>query len=666
MSLVLVLWGCCALAISGLPGLFLDRKRQASQMLATFFMVLGAAVGLTGAVLILISGEVETLDGPWFLPWGKCALRLDVLAAFFLVPVFLVPALGSIFGQEYWRQSEHPENGRKLRLFYGLLASSMGMVALARDGVLFLIAWEVMAVSAYFLATTEDEDPEACRSGWIYLVATHLGTACLISLFTFIRRSTGSTALDPIADGCLTPQGISIVFVLSVLGFGFKAGLMPLHVWLPGAHANAPSHVSAVLSGVMLKMGIYGIVRMTGLLPRLETWHGGLMLTVGAVSAVFGVALALGQSDLKRVLAYSSIENVGIITMGLGLAFIGQARHRGDWVVLGIAGALLHVWNHSLFKPLLFFNAGVVIHATGTREFHRLGGLARKMPRALILFVIGAGAICALPGLNGFVSEWLIYSGLFRTLGPTSPISDTPWPLAALAGPALAMVGALSVGCFVGLLGSTFLGSARTESGGHAHDPGVLMQMPMFVLAFGCASVGLFPFPLLSLLERVAGSWGSGASRVAPSLGEMVPVGWISAFAGGFVIFSLLLTLIYLRFWRRGSTPATVTWDCGFAAPAARMQYTPSSFTGFIADLFRWSLWPKIRRPQITGLFPGPTTFKIHQPDPLLDRGILPATQWTARLLSRLRLFQQGQIQIYMLYSLAILILLFWWGRNGR
>lgn len=666
MNLTLVLWGCGAAALSGVPGLLMDRRRGIGQTLATILMALGAAAGLGGAAGVLLSGEVLDGEGAWFLPWGNNSLRLDPLAAFFLVPVFLIPALGSLYGQEYWRQSEHPGSGRKLRFFYGLLASSMVLVVLARDSVLFLIAWEIMALSAYFLATTEDEDSSTCRAGWIYLVATHLGTLCLISLFAFLRGKTGTTGLVPIAGEGISPAETSAVFVLMLLGFGFKAGLMPLHVWLPGAHASAPSHVSAVMSGVMLKMGIYGIVRMTGLLPRLEPWHGGLLLAAGTVSAVLGVALALAQSDLKRLLAYSSIENVGIIAMGLGLALLGRAFDRPDWMALGLCGALLHVWNHSLFKSLLFFGAGVVIHAAHTRDVNQMGGLAGKMPRVAALFVIGAGAICALPGLNGFVSEWLIYSGLMRTLGAGPGASGTALPLAALCVPALALTGALAVGCFVGLLGSTFLGASRSGKESQAREPGRCIRAPMVLLALGCAAVGLFPMPFLGLLQGVILHWARWPAGAPPGLGDLAPVGWIGLFAGAIALLALLFAAGYRRLRRRERVERSVTWDCGYAAPGARMQYTPSSFTAWIADLFGWALWPRVHRTQVSGLFPKSAAFKRGQPDPLLDRLLLPLLHGAARLLPRLRLLQQGSIQVYMLYSLAAVLALFWWGRNGR
>ena len=371
-------------------------------------------MGLCGVVMSLMSATVPTLRLPWFLPWGQFSVTIDSISILFLVPVFVVPAMGSIYGLGYWKQSEHPSNGHQLGLFYGLLAGSMAVVCIARDAALFLIAWEVMAIAAYFAATVDDDNPEVCRAGWVYLVATHVGTLCLIAMFALWRHATGSFALEAVEG--MSAGYAGTIFVLALIGFGFKAGFIPLHVWLPGAHANAPSHVSAVMSGVMLKMGIYGIFRMTSLLPSTGWWWGGALLAIGAVTGIAGIAFAIGQNDLKRLLAYSSIENIGIITIGLGLAMFGRSHNRVDLVMLGVGGAMLHMWNHALFKSLLFFNAGAIIHAAHTRDMDQLGGLAKRMPRVMLLFAVGAVSICALPPLNGFVSEWLLYVGLFRTL----------------------------------------------------------------------------------------------------------------------------------------------------------------------------------------------------------------------------------------------------------
>ena len=286
------------------------------------------------------------------------------------------------------------------------------------------------------------------------------------------------------------PWSATAIFVLALVGFGLKAGIMPLHVWLPGAHANAPSHVSAIMSGVMIKMGIYGLVRVLVLLPTPPLAWGYVLLGLGVVSGVLGVAFAVGQHDLKRLLAYHSIENIGIIVIGLGLALIGRTLDRADWIVLGLGGALLHVWNHALFKSLLFLSAGSVIHATGTREIDRLGGLAKAMPRTSLAFLVGAVAICGLPPLNGFVSELLIYLGLFGTLGIGE---GGACPMAAFAAPALALIGGLAVACFVKVFGVVFLGTARSEDARHAHESAWSMLGPMGVLMGCCLFIGLFP-----------------------------------------------------------------------------------------------------------------------------------------------------------------------------
>ncbi|MFN3486785.1 MAG: proton-conducting transporter membrane subunit, partial [Planctomycetota bacterium] len=447
----LFVWALWAMAGRGAPG---GRGGGwgggGGRTLAAVLMGVGCVAGLAGAVGALRSGGRVELEMSWHLPWGAAAFLLDPLAAVFLVPVFLVPALGACYGREYGEAEGASLRGGFLRFFYGLLAASMGLVTVARDSVFFLMAWEIMALSAFFAITVEKkEDPAVSKAGWIYLAAAHLGTLCLVSLFTVLKKVSGSTLLASLPEG-VDASTVSVLFVLALVGFGCKAGFMPLHVWLPGAHANAPSHVSAVLSGVMLKMGVYGILRVAALLPGIQTWHGGVLLAAGGVSAVLGAALALSQSDLKRALAYSSIENLGIIAMGLGLALAGRASGRWEWTLLGLAGALLHVWNHSLFKSLLFMNAGAVVHAAHTRETAKLGGLGRAMPRTAVLFVIGAAGICALPGLNGFVSEWLLYAGLLRTLGAFGG----GWVPAALAAPALALVGALALACFVGLYGA--------------------------------------------------------------------------------------------------------------------------------------------------------------------------------------------------------------------
>src|SRR2546430_2373485 len=468
MTIGLLLISVMIVAISGCPALFISRRSMVGQRIATALNLLGSGVGIAALILHHIRPQLSAqLSGQWALPLGHFAVAIDDISLIFLIPIFLITALGSVYGQSYWNQRKHAANGRQLRLCWGLLAAAMAMVVLARDGVLFLMAWEIMALAAFFLVSTEQNKPRVREAGWIYLVAAHVGTLLLFAFFALLRNVTGSFDLWPAAHAALSPRMTSALFIVGATGFGLKAGIMPLHVWLPGAHANAPSHVSAILSGVLLKTGIYGLVRIAALVTLPPLWWGVALVMAGTMSAVLGIAFAAGQRDLKRLLAYSSIENVGIIVLGIGLATLGRSLGRPDWVVIGFAAAMLHVLNHSLFKPLLFMGAGGVLHAAHTREIDLLGGLRKRKPRTFVLFLIGAIAIAGLPPLNGFISEFFLYIGLFRTVIG----SATGWSWVALAAPALALVGAIAVGTFVKLLGAVFAGAPRSAQAADVHEP---------------------------------------------------------------------------------------------------------------------------------------------------------------------------------------------------
>lgn len=659
-GLGLLFTGAMVLIASGLPACFFPRHSAKAQWCTSGLVLTGSLLGWVGLIASAF-GKVP-LEGhvAWHLPWERLVIGIDALSAVFLIPVFTVPLLGSIYGLAYWRQAEHPENGRSLGFFYGLLAGGMAMVVLARNSVLFLIVWELMALAAFFLATVENEKPEVRRAGWIYLVATHGGTICLLALFTLLRQVSGSFGFTVLETGSVTPGIVTVLFLLSVVGFGFKAGLMPLHVWLPGAHANAPSHVSAMMSGVMLKMGIYGILRMLMLLPISETWNGGLLLGIGAVTGIFGIAFAIGQSDIKRLLAYSSIENIGIITMGIGLALVGRAIHRTDLVLLGLGGALLHVWNHSLFKSLLFLNTGAIMHAAHTRDMNRMGGLAKTMPATAGLFLLGAVAICGLPPLNGFVSEWLIYLGLFHG---TDAGSEMIW-FVGLAAVALALIGALALACFVKIYSLVFLGSPRQPLHRSPHDPSRLMLFPMGLLAAGCVVFGFLPQLGFPLLQQAVFQWsGTPAPPEAAALTAEAPSNWISGMALALVISALLGNLLLRRKIRRVETADIGTWGCGYAQPSARMQYTGGSFGQMLTGLFAWALRPLSRKPGIATPFPHPTTFSSEVPDSILERLVLPAFRQMSHHMMKLRYLQQGRTEFYLLYILIMVIFLFSWIR---
>jgi hydrogenase-4 component B len=652
----LVLLGIALAALSGVPGLFLDRSSMTGQWGTTLLATLGSGLCLGGIGVFWATGESQLFVLPWSLLGAKLGVALDGLSALFLMPISLIALLGNIYGLGYWRQTEHPENGRKLRLFYGTVTAGMALLVIARDSILFLFGWEIMALSAFFLVATEDHDREVREAGWIYLVATHVATLCLFALFALLRIATGSFGLISAGEESLAPEMATAVFVLGLVAFGLKAGIMPLHVWLPSAHAIAPSHVSAIMSGVIIKMGIYGLVRISALLPNLPVEWGSTVLALGAVSGVLGVAFAVGQHDLKRLLAYHSIENIGIIVMGLGLAMMGRSLGRMEWVVLGLSGALLHVWNHALFKALLFLSAGSVIHATHTREIDRLGGLARMMPWTSRCFVVGAVAICGLPPLNGFVSEFLIYLGLFDTI--SNPAS---FPWAAFAAPALALIGALAVACFVKVYGAVFLGTPRSEHAEHLHESPSTMVWPMIVLVACCLLIGLASPLLVPVLASAVSAWAPNLVDTEFRLTALAPLGWITITAALLLATLSVGSLVLWMRLRHAEVTEGATWGCGYAAPTPRMQYTSSSFAQMLVGLFAWALRPRMHETRDLPLFPRPAGFHSDVPEVVLDEVVLPAFHWGSWLLSWFRVFQQGNVQSYLLYIfLALIGLLLW------
>jgi len=650
-SITLTLSAIALLSVSGIPALFFPISSRTGSRITLLLMGAGSISGLFGCFIAATASGAQALTLAWSLPWGHFAVAIDAISILFLGIVYIIPLVGSIYGNWYWAQK-----GPCAGLFYGLLAGAMALVVVSRDSILFLIAWEVMALAAFFAATTEDEKVEVREAGWVYLIATHIGTLCLIALFAFWRYTSGIFALEPFS--ALSAAAGGTIFVLAVIGFGCKAGIMPLHVWLPGAHANAPSHVSAVMSGVMLKMGIYGIVRITSLMPAMSIWWGYMLLTAGSVTAIAGIIFAISQRDIKRVLAYSSIENIGIICIALGLALIGRNTGRADLVVLGFGSALLHVVNHALFKSLLFLNAGAIIHATGTRDSEQLGGLAKKMPVSMLLFILGAVAISALPPLNGFISEWLLYNGLFRTIfAGQGPHLE----MAAFGAIALALVGPLAIACFVKLGGTVFLGSSRSAASDHAHEPLRGMLIPMGLLAFGCIVIGIYPQSMASLLTKATSVWAPEITSVVP-ITQMLPLHITSILMGALIILVVLLTAVLSTRRKTISNSKAVTWDCGYAAPASSMQYTGSSFGDTIVNLFNFILFSKTTRPEISGAFPSKTSYISIVPDTILDRIVVPLFKIAGIHLPKISFFQRGHTHMYVLYIPIIIIVLLMWG----
>ncbi len=642
------------LAVSGVPGLLL-RRPALGQRCGAFIAVCASILGECAIAGLFTGSPAATWQIDWTLPFGPALLGADHLSALFLIPLFLVTGCASVYALAYWPAGRQRGAGQ-LSFFLGLFTSSMVMVVLARNGVLFLMSWEVMAITAYFLLTVEREGAEVQRVGIVYLFATHVGTMALFALFALLCGDTGSFVFPAPHSLPSTVPYAAIMIAAALFGFGGKAGIMPLHFWLPGAHANAPSHVSAIMSGIMLKMGVYGILRTLSFFVAVPAWVGWLVLALGASSALGGIAQASGQRDLKRLLACSSIENIGIVFIGIGLALVGMQIRSPFLTVCGLAGAFIHILNHGLFKSLLFMGSGAIIHGTGSREIDRMGGLARRMPATALLFFTGSIAICGLPPLNGFVGELFLYVGAFRD-GITDPL-----PLPALIVPVLALVGGMAVITFVKLYGIVFLGSPRSDGAAAAHEAGRPMTGAMALLTIGCLTGGMAPPLLLGLVAPAIEQYGAVPAGLVAGIGSQVPLLPLAA-----VNVTLVSTALAVAWWyrvrlQRSPRAVGATWGCGYLAPTTRMQYTGSSFSELAVNQLGAIVAPLRRRPSIGGsTFPRDARFTYGVTETILDRVLTPAFHGAGQAFSYVRRLQHGHLHIYVLYIVATLFVLMLW-----
>ena len=646
LDVALILIAAC----SWIGAALLSLNPRSDERWSRWLGIIGSILASASAVHVLASGAISRLEFPFWR--GAARLEMDGLSAAFLLPLHLVAGLGVVYGKAYWPLNLPKGAGRSLRFQYGLLVAAMSMLFVARHGLLFLLAWELMAISAFLLIATDHETPEVRRASWVYLVSTHTGTALLTAMVILLAHRNGGLLWLPIPAGN-SPGLDAWILLLAIAGFSFKAGLLPLHFWLPSAHASAPSHVSAILSAVMLKTGIYGILRVSALLPSIPWGFGSALLALGALSAVYGVGNALAQRDYKRLLAYSSIENLGIIAMGVGLGLSGRANHDPWLVALGFGGAIFHVWNHAIFKSLLFLGAGSILHATGTRDMEALGGLASRMPRTALLMFPAVLAVSALPPFNAFLSEWLLYRGIFSSLTRGFPGA------AAIALVALAFTGGLAAAAFAKFYGILFLGSPRSPVAEHAHDPPRAMLLPMAALACLSLGTGLAGVLLLPCLDRVV-------AVVAPGSAAMLALGLRAdmRLLVGAEALLLVCGLLAFLWWRRsGSSPMSEgprppTWDCGYAVAVPRAEYSGSSFSDAWAPL---QLGLKARIRPITAIFPNPAVFRSEFRDVVGEMILGPRMERLAVRLLRFRGLQPGYLSIYILYVLLALLGAFLW-----
>lgn len=631
-------------------------------------VVVYGASGILALVLFAIAllyllgaGQPIGMVLPLGLPWLQAHLRLDSLSAYFLLIVNLIGGLAAVYGLGYGRHEEEPE---RVLPFFPVFLAGMNLVPLADDAFVFLVAWEAMSLASWLLVLTSHRRPETRHAAYVYLMMAAFGTAALLLAFGTMAGSVGDYSFAAIRERELTPGLAALVLLFLILGAGSKAGAVPLHAWLPLAHPAAPSHVSALMSGVMTKVAIYAIIRVLfDLVHQAQWWWGAALLALGAITALLGVLYALMQHDLKTLLAYHTVENIGIIIIGIGLALAFKANDMETFAGLALGAALLHVLNHAVFKSLLFFGAGAVLIATGERDMEHLGGLIHRMPYTALAFLVGCAAISALPPLNGFVSEWMTFQAILA--GPQLPQWELKF-IVPVTGVMLALSAALAAACFVKAFGVTFLGRPRTRPAVEAREVGPTVYGPMLVLAALCALIGALPAGALVLVNPAV-SFATGATA-APKDGVswlwLEPIAERGASYSGLIVLAVLVVLgVLLVYVMRGLAAASLRrsppWDCGYPDPRTATQYTASSFAQPIRRVYGTTVFRAHERVDMPE--PGdmrPARFEVTLRDLIWDWAYRPTAwiiDWTA---GRMNVLQFLTIRRYLTLMFGALIFL--------
>lgn len=667
-----LLWILLGSYVAGmlLPCCF-PRRPDAQRLSSTIPAILATSVGVVLGLWGLTSSEPLTGSLPSAIPLLTLAIRLDALAAFFALIISLTGLAASIYAVGYMRHFDGHASIAVLGALFNAFLCAMTVVVLADNAIFFLLAWELMSLVSYFLILTEHEKAEARDAGLLYLIMTHIGTAFIVITFLIFFQSAESFSLDsfrhpkqPLPEGMRT-----FVFLMALIGFGTKAGIVPLHVWLPYAHPAAPSHVSALMSGVMIKTAIYGLIRVyfDFLGGQFSWWWGLTVLFVGATSALLGVMYALMEHDLKRLLAFHSVENIGIIFLAIGAGMIFQSYGLKELAALGLLAGLYHTINHAMFKALLFLGAGSLLYATRTRNIEEYGGLLRRMPWTGAFFLIGAVSISALPPTNGFVSEWLVFQNLFLGYQLPTVFLKLMLPIAAAI---LALTGVLALTCFAKAFGISFLALPRSTHARHAEEVPSPMRIGMGLLATVCVGLGLAPMVVVPLLDRVV------APLARTSIGEkMIALdGW--ALAPVNVDFSSLstpmLTLLLMAlallgwglttaFGRHLKTRRYKTWGCGIPL-TPRMEYTATGFVQPIKRIFSTLYQPTVKLEteflHESRYFVKRRHFEFHI-EPIFETYLYtPLVAFFMTVADRLRVIQAGGLHLYLTYIFITLILL--------
>jgi hydrogenase-4 component B len=662
MMVVSALYGVAVLLALAPVAVLLAGSRIASNVIYSACLLVTAAlltIALTG--LFAHPAVVSTTTLPLGLPWLGAHFRLDALAAFFLIVVNLGGAAASLFALGYGTHEEAPQ---RVLPFYPAYLAAMNLVVLANDAFSFLVAWEFMSLTSWALVIAHHRERENVRAGYIYLLMASFGTLALLLAFGLLAGSDGNYAFDAMRAAHPTAALAALVLILAVVGAGSKAGVVPLHAWLPLAHPAAPSQVSALMSGVMTKVAVYGFVRIVfDLIGPPDWWWSMLVLAVGGITAVMGVLYALMQHDLKRLLAYHTVENIGIIYIGLGLALAFKAHGMALAAALALTAGLFHVFNHSVFKSLLFFGAGSVLNSTGERDMEHLGGLIHRMPRTAFVFLVGCVAISALPPLNGFASEWLTFQAIL--LSPHLPSWGLKFLVPAV-GALLALSAALAAACFVKAFGVSFLGRPRTPAAANAQETDGNSLAAMYVLAALCLIAGVLPGLFIDALAPVANALVGVSMPHQSGLAwlTIVPIAESRSSYNGLLVFVFVVlsgsvaafAIHRLASDRLRRAPA---WDCGYPDANPATQYTASSFAQPIRRVYGTSVF----RAREIGEMPPPGSMlparlTVELRDLIWDLAYAPIADFVGFATERLNVLQFLTIRRYLTLVFAALVLL--------
>jgi hydrogenase-4 component B len=623
---------------------------------------LGAlSLGIAG--LFLVSSTKIGFLPVHVSPYFQFAFSGDSLAGFFIVVISLLSFAVSVFSTGYAKDFK---NKGWLAFLYNIFIVSMYAVVLSENIFTFLVSWETMTVISYFLVTFDRND-KSSKAGLVYAVMSHIGTAFIVILFLVLYTQTGSMEFSSIrAASQNLPEHIkTIVFICSVIGFGTKAGIIPFHIWLPGAHPAAPSNISSLMSGVMIKTGIYGFIRISmDILGHGPEWWGIAVIVTGAVSSVIGVLYALMEHDIKKLLAYHSIENIGIIFLGIGSAMMFRSNGLYTLSAIALIAGLYHTLNHAIFKGLLFLGAGSIMRATHTKNMEEMGGLIKSMPYTGLFFLIGSVAICGLPPLNGFVSEWLTYQALL--LGFNAP-SITSKVISPLGGAALALTGALAAACFVKAFGISFLGMPRSRQAQDAKESSISMISGMAILAIFCLLAGIFPETVISMISpsvlNITGSHGDISYKGFLTANQSSSLSPFAIFLS--ITFICIAAFIFVAACGKKKTVSADSWDCGMLSLTSRMQYTATAFTKPIRIIFKKIYLPK-RELRIAYILKPLFVKSLKysgEITPFFESYVYePLTIFIHKAAAKAKMLQSGSLNLYLGYILITLMLLLMFG----